>query len=121
MRPRTRSPRNSSLSLERTALALACVSARFRISRLLNRCPRRASKSVDSGEHPVKAPIPDFENAAIGGKETENRFPNKVFGGNVAHFEAAVVRIVAVVAHHEIVTGRNDKCLGVARRKIETA
>src|SRR3974390_3130264 len=120
-RPRTRTPRNSSLSLERIESALAWVSARSRRPLSLNVCPSffASGPSVNDRENPVEAygpgPRPDFPERAVIGKEDELRLADKVLRRHIAHAafgvmqerlahgpEAAIERIVAIFTHHKI-------------------
>src|ERR1700692_2028479 len=125
--PSTRSPRNSSRSFDCFSLALAWVSARSKSAASRNLCPSRASRSVNEGEQPLPAggfrPLPEFPEfrAAIGGEEDQFGLADKVLGWNVAYIGAAVVGIVAVVAHHEVVAGRHNEDVGVVGRAVGIA
>src|ERR1043165_2125617 len=129
MSPKTRSPRNSRRSLDTSPPALACVSARS-ISRLSEKVwPRSSSTAlksrlVDDRRDPLVAdrprPLPDFPpvRAAIGRKEDDLRLAHEIRGWNVPPIATAVVRIVAIVAHHEVMAGRHHIDLSVVRGPV---
>src|ERR1700733_3194867 len=129
--PRTRSPRNSSRSFDADELALACVSARSSKSASLNECPSDVSRaareftSIDSGEKPMIAdfpgPSPDFPQAAVDREEDKDRLADQLVGRDIPHIESAVVGIVAVVAHHEVMARRDDEGTHIVDRIIGMA
>src|SRR6202035_6004173 len=99
--PSTRSPRNSSRSLDSRELALACVSARARSCLSRKTWPSFSSisakfgSSVNDRKQPAEAdgprPFPDFPEIAVVGKEQEHRPAFDILRRNVTHFGAAVV------------------------------
>src|SRR5690349_24381231 len=112
IRPRTRSPRNSSLSLELSPI-LAWESARSSSSGSAKRCPSRASSGarraglVDDFTDPVVAdrerPFPEFPEmrVAIGRKEYDFRLTDEIFKRNITDIRTTVGGIVPIVPHHE--------------------
>ena len=146
-RPRTRSPRNSSRSWRAPAagaarsMALAWVSASVEQRRVGERdgrappparpgarraCPvRRSAGSTDRPQQPVVAdgerPLPDFPEArlAVDREEQDLGPADQVLERDEADMvDAAVERVVAIVAHGEDMAGRDLVDAGVVERAV---
>src|SRR5579872_2220367 len=132
MRPSTRSPRNSSLSLDWGPM-LEWVRAKARRPVSEKRYPSRCwsssscAASVDDFTNPVvpdrERPFPEFPEVrvAICRKENDFRFANKILERNIADIGPAVGGIVPIVSHHEIMVLGNDKHRRVVQIRLRIA
>src|ERR1051326_2423570 len=100
-----RAPSRDPARASRAAIANSCRS-------LLMQPTRAGPRSMDRPHHVVPAdgpgPFPNFPGAAAHRKEDELGRADQVFERHEPHVgEAAVLGVVAVVAHHEIMPGRD--------------
>src|SRR5579871_386340 len=130
MRPSTRSPKNSSRSLD-SAPMLACESASFSSDGSENVWPSWASSaakpSIDELANPAvpngRRPFPEFPEVrtTIGREEDDFRFADEILERNITHTGAAVRRIVPVVAHHKVMPFGHDEDLCVVQIALRIA